>query len=126
MPLTAPIAQAGVGATPHHRGTGEEVLPEGGCSSNLDGRISLVKNRNQTVSSLKKETAGLGNGMSPPKQGGTATTIVTSSSSLWFQKRKGDRVPLVYKLELNVIWWMVVLLATAVRVWRLDYPGCVV
>lgn len=44
---------------------------------------------------------------------------------MWFQREKG-RPLLVYKTELNVVWWVVMLVAAAVRFWRLDFPCYVV
>ena len=45
--------------------------------------------------------------------------------SMWFE-RSGEEPPLVCSVELNVVWWVVVMLGFLVRFWRLDFPCYVV
>lgn len=62
-----------------------------------------------------KKSAGLGNG----HQQGCRPAV------MWFP-RSIEPPPVVHRVELNVLWWVVMALAFAVRFWRLDYPCYVV
>lgn len=42
-------------------------------------------------------------------------------SITWFPK-SSEAPPVVWRVELNVVWWVVMAFAFAVRFWRLDFP----
>lgn len=106
--------------------TGQEqrqLIPRGSPSSIPDGEAAWANDGNETVAALKRGTILVNGGHQPPatRPGGP------TPPSTWFQKRaEGGVPPLVYKVELNVVWWVMVILGTVVRLWRLDYPRCVV
>lgn len=55
----------------------------------------------------------------------TSSLLSSSASVKWFEKSE-EKPLVVRRVELNVLWWVVMALAFALRFWRLDYPCYVV
>lgn len=125
---TVPTAATfGGAATIPHCSEEEEHEPSlGGSPGSVpDGETALVDNDRDetTTAALSGKEELLVNGGSQPH---SPQTQGTTAPLTWFQKKGSNGVPLVYKVELNVVWWVLLLLGTVVRVWRLDYPRYVV
>ncbi len=61
-----------------------------------------------------------------PSQMPPSSSLLSSSASVkWFEKSE-EKPLVVRRVELNVLWWVVMALAFALRFWRLDYPCYVV
>ena len=56
---------------------------------------------------------------------GQRSTCTVRTAETWFQRCCNGPL-VVYKVELNVVWWLIMATAFLVRFWRIDFPCYVV